>query len=34
MQGKIVDEINKQQFKLLVHEVTGTANWEQLGIVV
>ena len=34
MQGKIVDEINQQQFKLLVHEVTGTANWEQLGIVV
>ena len=33
MQGKIVDEINQQQFGLGVDEVTGSANWEQLGIV-
>ena len=33
IQGKIVDEVNQQQFGL-VAEVTGSANWEQLGIVV
>ena len=33
MQGKIVDEINQQQFGLGADEVTGSANWEQLGIV-
>ena len=34
MQGKIVDEINQQQFGLVADEVTDSANWEQLGIVV
>ena len=33
MQGKI-DEINQQQFGLVNDEVTGSMNWEQLGIVV
>ena len=34
MQGKIVDEINQQQFGLVADEVTDSANWEQLGIVL
>ena len=34
MQGKIVDEINQQQFGLVADEVTDSANWEQLGIAV
>ena len=34
MQGKIVDEINQQQFGLVADEVTDSANWEQLGTVV
>ena len=34
MQGKILDEINQQQFGLVADEVTRSANWEQLGIIV
>ena len=34
MQGKIVDEINQQQFGLASDEFTDGANWEQLGIVM
>ena len=34
IQGKIVDEINQQQFGLVADEVTDSANWEQLGTVV
>ena len=34
MQGKIVDEINQEQFGLVADEVADSANWEQLGIVV
>ena len=34
MQGNIVDEIDQQQFGLVVDEVTDSASWEQLGIVV
>ena len=34
MQGKILDEINQQQFELVADEVTRSANWEQLGIIV
>ena len=32
MQGKIVDELNQQQFGLVLDEVTDSVNWEQLGI--
>ena len=34
MQGKIVYEINQQQFGLVADKVTDSANWEQVGIVV
>ena len=34
LQGKILDGINQQQFGLVVDEVTDSANWDHLGIVV
>ena len=31
---EIVDEMNQQQFGLVVAQVTNDANWEQSGIAV